>query len=139
MEPESGLPFAFVDAVGIGPVFFRRTDFEALGGFDLRLSGPGEPGIWLDYDICLRAWVSGRQVGAYESEAFKRNVGGQGTVMFANSTRWNNYLKNLKHVERTFADRFGSVRRTIDDLNQDLVPRPDIPGERPHPPRQDRR
>src|SRR5262249_7393491 len=69
MEPESRLPFQFVGAVGVGPMFFRRTDFEALGGFDLQLSRPGEPGIWLDFDICLRAWLSGRHVGVYDAGA----------------------------------------------------------------------
>ena len=126
MEPESKLAFQFVEAVGIGPIFFRRTDFEALGGFDLRLSGPGEPGIWLDYDICLRAWLSGRQVGVYESEPFQRHVGGQGTMMFTGSKRSDNYRKNLKHVHRTFADRIGSIRCMVGDLNQNLVCRQDV-------------
>jgi GT2 family glycosyltransferase len=121
MEPESKLPFQFVEAVGIGPMFFRRADFEALGGFDLQLSQPGEPGIWLDYDICLRAWFSGRHVGVYESEAFERHIGGQGTVMFTGSKRNENFHKNLKHVQRTFGDRFDLVRRTVNDLNQELL------------------
>lgn len=128
MEPESKLPFQFVKAVGIGPIFFRRADFEALGGFDLHLSRPGEPGIMLDYDICLRAWLSGRHVGVYESGAFERGLGGSGTFMFGASKRKENFIKNLKHVQSTFADRIGSVRSTIDDLNQGLVCRSDVPG-----------
>jgi len=128
-EPQSQLPFQFVEAVGIGPMFFRRADFEALGGFDLQLSRPGEPGIWLDYDICLRAWFSGRQVGVYESEAFERNIGGQGTMMFAEPTRSANYKKNLKHAERTFGDRIGLVKCAIDDLNQGLVCRSKFPSQ----------
>jgi GT2 family glycosyltransferase len=126
MEPESKLPFQFVEAVGIGPMFFRRADFEALGGFDLQLSRPGEPGIWLDYDICLRAWFSGRHVGLYQSGAFERNVGGQGTVMFTGSKRWDNWKKNLEHVQRNFADRMDPIRRTIEDLNHSLAHRSDF-------------
>ena len=129
MAPELKLPFQFVEAVGIGPMFFRRADFEALGGFDLRLSGPGEPGIWLDYDICLRAWFSGRQVGVYETAAFERHVGGQGTMMFTGSKRSDNYNKNLKHVYHTFADRIGSVRQLCNELNQSLVNRSVISGD----------
>ena len=123
MEPNLKVPFQFVGAVGIGPMFFRRADFEALGGFDLRLSRPGEPGIWLDFDICLRAWLSGRYVGAYEAQAFDRHIGGQGVTMFAGSKLWINWSKNRDHVKRTFADRFGSVRRMVDELNHDLVRR----------------
>jgi GT2 family glycosyltransferase len=125
-EPESKLPFQFVEAVGIGPMFFRRADFEALGGFDLQLSQPGEPGIWLDYDICLRAWLSGRHVGVYESEAFDRHIGGQGTVMFTGSKRYENFQKNLKYVQRTFGNRFDLVRSTVKDLNQELLCRSHI-------------
>lgn len=123
IEPELKLPFQFVEAVGIGPMFFRRADFEALGGFDLQLSRPGEPGIWLDYDMCLRAWFSGRHVGVYESEAFDRNIGGKGSEMFTGSKKWDNWKKNLNYAKRTFEDRIGSLRRTIDDLNKSLVGR----------------
>jgi GT2 family glycosyltransferase len=125
MEPNSGLPFTFVDAVGIGPLFVRRADFEALGGFDLRLSGPGEPGIWLDYELCLRAWLSGRHVGVYESAAFERNVGGQGTMMFTGSKRVDNYVKNFRYVKGTYGDQIDSIRSLIEELNRGLVGRPD--------------
>jgi GT2 family glycosyltransferase len=50
-------PFMFVESVGIGPMFFRRSVFQDLGKFDLRFSGVGEAGIWLDYDFCVRAWL----------------------------------------------------------------------------------
>ncbi len=123
VDQKSTLPFQFVEAVGIGPMFFRRADFLELGGFDLRLSGPGEPGIWLDYDICLRAWCAGRQVGAFESDPFDRHVGGQGTMMFAGSKLYDNYRRNLKHVERTFAHKSHSIRRMVDELNGGLAPR----------------
>lgn len=124
IDPATGLPFQFIDAVGIGPIFFRRADFEALGGFDLNLSGPGEPGIWLDYEICLRAWIAGRRVGLYESGTFTRNVGGQGTMMFTGSKRSENFSKNLAFVERTYAGEIDAVQRTVAELNDALTPRP---------------
>lgn len=120
-DAESKLPFQFVEAVGIGPMFFRRSDFEALGGFNLGLSGPGEPGIWLDYEICLRAWLSGRQVGLYQTGAFERHIGGQGTVMFGASKRSDNFNKNLRYVHRTFASESETVRQMVDELNRGLI------------------
>ena len=82
-----GKPFMFVEFVGIGPIFFRRSVFQELGQFDLSFSGVGEAGIWLDYDFCLRAWLAGRQVGVYSSAPFERNVGGQGTMIYSNESQ----------------------------------------------------
>jgi len=124
IDPELKVPFQFVDAVGIGPMFFRKADFQALGGFDLKLSRPGEPGIWLDFDICLRAWLSGRQVGAYESEPFQRGVGGQGTIMFANQQRSEGFKRNWKYVQEACASRIGGIQSTVSDLNARLARRP---------------
>jgi GT2 family glycosyltransferase len=122
-DPRSGLPFAFVESVGIGPMFFRKKDFLALGGFDLALSGPGEPGIWLDYDLCIKAWIAGKQVGVYESDPFERNVGGQGTTMFTGTKRWDNFDMNRKRMQRLHADHIGSIRGKIDALNATLPAR----------------
>jgi GT2 family glycosyltransferase len=118
---QAGVRFAFVDAVGIGPFFVRRSAFESLGGFDPRLSGPGEPGIWLDYELCLRAWSSGMQVGLFESAAFRRNVGGQGTMMFSGSKRRDNYRANLARVDDAYAEDFSAIRTRIDELNLELA------------------
>ncbi|WP_339028220.1 glycosyltransferase family A protein [Bradyrhizobium symbiodeficiens] len=123
MDPESKIPFQFVEAVGIGPMFFRRTDFQALGGFDEQLSRPGEPGIWLDYDISLRAWLSDRWVGVYQLKPFERNVGGQGTVMFGNAVRSANFTRNLERFKQNYSDHLPSVRAKVEGLNEQLVPR----------------
>ncbi|MEZ5081815.1 MAG: glycosyltransferase [Thermoleophilia bacterium] len=123
MDPETGIPFKFVDAVWIGPLFFRRDVFLELGGFDLRFSGPGEPGIWLDYDLCLRSWLSGRQVGMYVSSSFRRQVGGQGSVIFSGGKRAENYQRNKAYVERTYGEHIADVHRTIADLNRRLPER----------------
>lgn len=124
-DPVTGIPFMFLDAVGIGPIFIRRDAFMELGGFDLRLSGPGEPGIWLDYDLCLRMWLSGRRVGLFATEPFRRNVGGQGTMMFTGGKRSENYKRNQAHVERTFAGHIDAVHETIRGLNAGLLTRMD--------------
>jgi glycosyltransferase involved in cell wall biosynthesis len=129
VDPKSLVPFRFIDVVGIGPMFCRRKDFEALGGFDLRLAAPGEPGIWLDYDICLRAWISGRQVGLYETESFERNVGGRGTLLFGGAKRLENWRQNRAHVEREFGDRIDAVHSMIAELNASLRHGPDGAGD----------
>lgn len=116
-------PFMFVESVGIGPMFFRRSAFRELGQFDLRFSSAGEAGIWLDYDFCVRAWLAGYQVGVYSSAAFERNVGGQGTMIYSSDSRSANYLKNRDYVYSTYVNKIAPIRKTIANLNKGLIPR----------------
>lgn len=125
LDPQTGLPFSFVDAVWIGPLFFRRDAFLELGGFDLRFSGPGEPGIWLDYDICMRMWLSGRRVGLFASSPFRRNVGGQGTLMFSGGIRAENYRRNKVRVEEAYGPHLDALHVSIRELNEGLLTRMD--------------
>jgi GT2 family glycosyltransferase len=130
-------PFMFVESVGIGPMFFRRSVFQELGKFDLRLSGVGEAGIWLDYDFTMRAWLAGHQVGVYSSAPFERNVGGQGTMIYSSESKWANYGKNREYVYRTYGNKIASIRKTIGNLNKGLIRRdgvPDISLHGDHPP-----
>ena len=119
-DPNTDVPFCFVEAVTIGPMFFRRSEFERLGGFSVELGGPGEPGIWLDYELCVRAWLAGNQVGVYASAPFERSVGGQGTLLFGPSLRYRNWQRNGRLVLRKYGGRIGPVRNTIQELNRGL-------------------
>ena len=119
-DPKTDLPFCFVESVSIGPMFFRRSEFERLGGFSAELSGPGEPGIWLDYELCVRAWLAGHQVGLYASAPFERYVGGQGTFLFGESSRGRNWERNHRLVVTKYGERIGPVRNTIQELNRGL-------------------
>lgn len=122
-DPHTGIPFTFVEAVCIGPVFFRRSVFEELGGFDTGLSSPGESGVWLDYELCVRAWLAGYEVGYYEALPFTRHVGGQGTFMFAPESRIVNHERNRAIVDERYRDRIAGVRATIDECNGRLISR----------------
>jgi GT2 family glycosyltransferase len=122
-DPHTNVPFCFIESVGVGPLFVRRAVFEELGGFDAALSAPGESGIWLDYELCVRAWLAGYQVGLYESAPFARNVGGQGTIVFAPESRDSNYLRNRAIVGERYRGRIAPVRAAIEGLNQGLTPR----------------
>ena len=119
-QPSLGLPFMFVEGVSIGPIFYRRDVFLALGGFDLRFSRPGEPGILSDDDMCLRAWLAGWQVGLFGPAAFERNVGGQGTLMFGPAARKRNLQDNLQRVKETYGDKIDAIEKTWRDLNTAL-------------------
>lgn len=121
--PGINAPFAYVDAVGIGPLFVRRSSFLELGGFDLGLSRPGEPGIWLDFELCLRAWTQGGRVAVFASEPFERNVGGQGTVMYGASQRKANFQRNLDLMRERYGPLVAGIQQTRTELNAKLTMR----------------
>jgi glycosyltransferase involved in cell wall biosynthesis len=123
-DPVLGIPFMFVEGVSIGPIFYRRDAFLALGGFDLHFSRPGEPGILSDHDICLKAWLSARHVGLFGPVPFQRRVGKQGTIMFGNSERVKNFWDNLTRIKRTYRNDFETIEGTLNELNQSLIPSP---------------
>lgn len=54
----------YAACVDIGPMFVRRDAFMRLGGFDERLSLPGRSGIYLDFELSLRAWQNNYTVAA---------------------------------------------------------------------------
>ena len=122
-DPSTGIAFTFVEAVCIGPMLFRRSVFEELGGFDTELSAPGESGVWLDYELCVRAWLAGYEVAYYEAPPFKRHVGGQGTFLFAPTSRIINHERNRAIVGERYGDQIAGVRKKIDKCNQRLTRR----------------
>jgi GT2 family glycosyltransferase len=122
-DARMNVPFCFIESVGVGPLFVRRAVFEELGGFDVALSAPGESGIWLDYELCIRAWLAGYQVALYESAPFTRNVGRQGTIVFDPKSRIANSVRNHAIVTERYRGRIAPVRAAIEELNRWLPPR----------------
>jgi glycosyltransferase involved in cell wall biosynthesis len=107
--------FRFVHHVNIGPYFIRRQHYEALGGWEYSFSEAGEPGICVDNELCLRAWLNGYQVG-YSFVPFKGPPGhypaNGGTVLFSNDVRVRNSVRNSD----TIFEMYGRYARRIDEL-----------------------
>jgi hypothetical protein len=61
-DSELNVKMDFVELVDFGPFAMRKTVFTELGGLDEGLSEPGQCGIWSDWEICMRTWLSGYQV-----------------------------------------------------------------------------
>jgi hypothetical protein len=118
-----GIPFMFVEGLGIGPIFFRRDFFLSVDGFNLGFSKPGESGVFLDYEICMKAWMSGRHVGLFDAPEFRRHVGGQGTMMFGKSARMRNKQVNIMQIRSAYEDKAETIERMVQDLNGKLKPR----------------
>lgn len=107
--------FRYVNHVNIGPYFIRRRCYEALGGWEHSFSRVGEPGIGFDNELCLRAWMSGYQVG-YRFVPFKGPAGHYprdgGTVLFSNEVRVRNSVRNSD----TIFQKYGAHAEHIDEL-----------------------
>ena len=58
-----GVPFQFVAVADYGPYAVRASAFAAVGGLDEAMGQPGDCGIVTDYELSLRFWTAGWQVG----------------------------------------------------------------------------
>jgi hypothetical protein len=110
-----------VQGVSIGPIFYRRDVFLALGGFNLEHSAPGEVGMLVDHELSLRAWLAGHQVAVYGPAPFRRYVGGQGTMMFGRETRERNLSRSFILIQQQYADRVARIDSEAAALNQALL------------------
>ena len=63
MYRHQGVPFQFVTAGDYGPFALRASAFAAVGGLDEAMAAPGDCGIVTDYELSLRFWTAGWQVG----------------------------------------------------------------------------
>lgn len=120
--PSLATPFMYVEGVSVGPIFFRRDVLRSLGAFDTRYSGPGEPGILFDHDVCIRAWRAGHRVGLYGPPPFRKYVGGQGTYMFGHAARRRNAVANAQQIRDRWAADLPAINQMTAALNQSLAP-----------------
>lgn len=68
-DPLTGsLPFEFVSVVDFSPMAIRRAALVDVGGMDEGLAAPGECGIFTDFELSLRLWASGWQVGFMQAK-----------------------------------------------------------------------
>jgi hypothetical protein len=124
-DAQTGRPLVFVENVNIGPYFLRRRVFDELGGFDLRFSAPGEPGITFEAEFCYRAWESGFQV-ALTDIPVKLETGTQGYIFPGGTTLWDNHARerneraNKELIERLYEQSLPAIRRAVSDANSQL-------------------
>lgn len=115
MEPDLQVPFMFVEAVNLTPLFVRQAAYRQTG-YDYQFSRVGESGILFDQEICLHAWLRGWHVGLY-SAPFERRVGGRGTLIYSKESRERNFEINLRLIGNAYGDRLAAFKRQADALN----------------------
>lgn len=120
-----GAEFRFVHHVNIGPYFIRRHSYERLGGWEYSFSEVGEPGIGFDNELCLRAWMSGYQVG-YSFVPFKGPPGHYpadgGTVLFSDDVRGRNSVRNSDTIFEWYGRYAARIDTLVDEANAALTP-----------------
>jgi glycosyltransferase involved in cell wall biosynthesis len=118
-----GSRFRFVHHVNIGPYFIRREPYEKLGGWDHSFSNVSEPGIGFDNELCLRAWVTGYQVG-YSFVPFKGPAGHYpadgGTVLFSGEARVKNSERNAASVWQLYRPHAERIDELVEAANAGL-------------------
>jgi len=115
--------FRFVTHVNIGPYFIRRQAYLAMGGWDRNLSAPGEPGIGFDSELCLRAWISGYEVG-YRFVPFKGppkhySLDG-GTMLFGKEVRFHNQWRNHRLIAEQYRHSLPDIAGRVHAANTRL-------------------
>ncbi len=129
LDPPTGRPLMFVENVNIGPYFVRRRVFDELGGFDLRFSGVGEPGITFESEFCYRAWRAGYQV-ALADIPVKQQTGKVsyilpgGTSMWGSEARKRNERANKQLIRKLYDDELPAIQGAVRASNEALVPAP---------------
>jgi glycosyltransferase involved in cell wall biosynthesis len=124
-DAQTGRPLVFVENVNIGPYFVRRRVFDELGGFDLRFSAPGEPGITFEAEFCYRAWERGFQV-ALTDIPVKLETGTQGYIFPGGTTLWDNHARerneraNKELIEQLYGQSLPAIRCAVSEANSQL-------------------
>jgi GT2 family glycosyltransferase len=118
-------PLVFVENVNIGPYLLRKSIFEELGGFDLRFSPPGEPGITFEAEYCYRAWREGYQVALTDIPVkLERGTQGYifpgGTSIWGNEARERNERANKALIEELYEDSLPAIREAVRAANARL-------------------
>lgn len=104
--------FRFVPAVNRAPMFINRALFrEHLHDIPFSYA----PFQYDDYEICLRAWLCGLQVGSYSAN-FKSLAAG-GMRLWNNAFTEEQMRRNGPQLYYAFRDRMDEVRKAVEKAN----------------------
>jgi glycosyltransferase involved in cell wall biosynthesis len=128
IDPYTQQPLVFVENVNIGPYLFRRHVYQDLGGFDIRFSEPGTPGICFESEFCYRAWKRGYEVALTDIPVKEGNNGQAyifpgGTVMWGKEDRERNEYQNKKRIVELYENELPGIQERVQEANSRLMER----------------
>jgi glycosyltransferase involved in cell wall biosynthesis len=126
LDPNTLLPLMFVENVNIGPYLIRKSVYEQLGGFDLRFSAPGEPGITFEAEYCYRVWRNGYQV-ALSDIPVKMEQGEVGYILPGGTSLWGqdarvrNERVNKMRIRELYDHELPEIQAFVKEANSKLT------------------
>lgn len=110
--------FCFVACAGVGPFVFRKSCYEAIGGFDFNFAKEaGLPSPFFDYDLCFRAWKAGYSVGYRYIQLSSLPPGmydqGGGTFLYGAETRKSQESNNQALCSSKHRDILPKVKNEV--------------------------
>ncbi|EFJ43334.1 hypothetical protein VOLCADRAFT_106909, partial [Volvox carteri f. nagariensis] len=75
-DPQTGVSWSFVQFVDFAPLVIRTSVFWSLGGLEEGFTRRGDCGIWGDWELSNRAWLSGWQLLSPEVVSSTCPIGG---------------------------------------------------------------
>ena len=125
----ASIPFMFTPGVDNGPLIFRREALLSLGGLDEGYSCAGEVGMHYDFEISLRFWAHGFQVGVYYG-ASSNGVGGRKSLRpEVREQRYRSELANHYKLAALWRAHWRQVQRGIAEGSRELVAIPESEAE----------
>ena len=105
-------PFEFVPAVNRAPMWLNAGLYkEKLKHIERRLA----PFQYDDYELCLRAWLCGLQVGWYDARFHSLSAGGM--RLYNNRFTTQQYQRNSRLLYDMYHDRMEEVNRLVAQAN----------------------
>lgn len=107
--------FRFVQAINEAPMWFRKSDFLDLGGFDEDFA----PHYWQEQEVCYRAWLAGKSVGWYDSGILRCAIDTAPRRKNKTILHREAWVKNAKIFERKFASKIGLINERVRKRNEE--------------------
>ena len=120
------IPFTFAPGVDNGPLIYRRDALLRVGGFDESYScAPGHLSGHYDFELSLRFWIRGWQVGVFYGGA-TNGIGGRKTIRgpLRKMERHKNELWNGRRVEALWGAHNATITRRLAESTRLLAPLP---------------
>jgi glycosyltransferase involved in cell wall biosynthesis len=119
--------FNYVEHVNVGPFFVRKKYFDEIGGWDFKISKPGEMGMGFDHELGYRMWNSGYRVGHYVPFGFGNNEkkgstyqlsGGEDARLSIQKERIEFLTNHL--IEKYSQDKISEIGKLVKQLNLEM-------------------